>query len=616
VVALFKSETKQTIRFVLGVENMSGSVKIGGASGFWGEAPYATAQLLAGDVDVIVYDYLAEITMSILARAKARNPEMGYASDFLTAAMGPNLSEISGNGVKIISNAGGLNPEACGARLREMIADAGLSLKVAIVTGDDVLGNVQKYASSGVKEMFSNAPFPDEETIASANAYLGAFPIAEALDGGADIVITGRCVDSAVTLGACIHAFGWTSFEHDKLSGGALAGHILECGPQATGGNFTDWEDVGEGIEVIGYPIAEVSSDGSFVVTKPENTGGLVNIGTVGEQMLYEIGDPQAYFLPDVVCDFSTVQLTQEAPNRVLVTNATGRPPPVGYKVSMTYQDGYRGIQLFGYYGDDAPRKARLFAQAALKRANASLSRAGLDEFTDTNIEILGTECQFGELARREDTREVTLKIAVSHSEKAGPSAMFKEAVGLALACPPGLCGFGGGLGRPSPIVRLFSFVVQKDDIDVTINFGDGARTVSIAAGMPFDSASLPRPADPEITEPGQIVFALKQLAWIRSGDKGDKANVGVMARKAEYLPYIWEALDADTLKVRFGHLVAGHIEKFLLPGSASINVLMHEALGGGGIASLRNDPQAKGFSQLLLDCPVRIPERMTKELK
>lgn len=595
---------------------MSRILKVGGASGFWGEAPSATAQLLSCDVDVIVYDYLAEITMSILARAKARNPEMGYAPDFLSAAIGPNLDAISAKGVKIISNAGGLNPMACGTKLRTMIADAGLSLKVAVVTGDDLTDRLQDYADSGVTEMFSGAPFPAIETIASANAYLGAFPITEALAQGADIVITGRCVDSAVTLGACIHAFGWTPTDYDRLSGGALAGHILECGPQATGGNFTDWEDVGEGMETIGYPIAEIASDGSFVVTKPEGTDGIVNIGTVSEQMLYEIGDPQAYPLPDVICDFSTVRITQEAPNRVKVTNATGHAAPDGYKVSMTYQDGFRGIQLFGYYGADAPRKARMFAKATLNRATATLARAGFDGFTDTNVEILGTESQFGDLARREDTREVTLKIAVSHPDKAGPAAMFKEAVGLALACPPGLCGLGGGLGKPSPVVRLFSFIASKETIDVAVNLDDHEIPVAIASGAPFDAASLPRPTAPAISEPGQIEVTLQQLAWVRSGDKGNKANVGVIARNPHYLPYIWDALNDTTLQAHYGHVVKGRIEKFLLPESHAINFLMHDALAGGGIASLRNDPQAKGFSQLLLDCPVRIPESMTKELK
>lgn len=588
------------------------TLRVGGACGFWGEAPGATAQLLGADVDVIVYDYLAEITMSIMARARARDPAMGYAPDFLTAALGPNLAAIADRGVKIISNAGGLNPLACAERLRAMIAEKGLALRVAVITGDDLSDRLERYAAARVTEMFSGAPFPPLSAIASANAYLGAFPIAAALDAGADIVLTGRCVDSALTLGPCIHAFGWSADNLDRLAGGSLAGHILECGPQATGGNHTDWELVAESIETIGYPIAEIEADGAFTLTKPAGTGGVVSIGSVGEQMLYEIGDPQAYTLPDVICDFSAVTLTQAGPDRVRLAGARGRGVPDGYKVSLTHQDGWRGVQLFGYYGADAPRKARRFAEAALSRAEAALRRAGLAGFSETSIEILGTEAQFGAEARRGDTREVTLKLAVRHPEKAGAQTMFSEAVGLALAAPPGLCGFGGGLGRPSPVVRLFSFIAPKADIRATLRF-DG-RNLPVEAA-PRRAAAAPaairRPAPPPPVEPGAATgeAALVRLAWLRSGDKGDKANVGVMARDPAYLPYIWAALTPALLRARLGHVVAGEIDMFLLPGAHAINLLLHDALGGGGIASLRNDPQGKGFSQLLLDCPIPIPE-------
>ena len=250
-------------------------IRIGGASGFWGDAAMSTPQLLnAGGLDYIVYDYLAEITMSIMARARADKPEAGYATDFVSLALKPNLVEIARQKVRIISNAGGGNPEACAAAVRALIADRGLDLKVAAIAGDDLIAQKDALAKEHISEMFSSDEFPEPQKILSINAYLGAFPIAKALDDGADIVITGRCVDSAVTLGACIHEFGWKPDEYDKLAGGSLAGHILECGPQATGGNFTDWESVIDRLEDIGYPIAEVSADGSFVCTKPEGSGG------------------------------------------------------------------------------------------------------------------------------------------------------------------------------------------------------------------------------------------------------------------------------------------------------------------------------------------------------
>ncbi|MEM6663551.1 MAG: acyclic terpene utilization AtuA family protein, partial [Pseudomonadota bacterium] len=236
------------------------TIRIGGASGFWGEADIGLPQFLAeGDLDYVVFDYLAEITMSIMARQRVKDPSKGYAADWVTAVLKPNLAEVAAQGVKLISNAGGVNPLACAAAVEALIAEAGLSLKVAVVTGDDLLDRAAELSAH--TEMFSGEGFPAVETAASVNAYLGAFPIAEALDRGADIVITGRCVDSAVTLGACIHAFGWGRQDWDLLSAGSLAGHILECGPQATGGNYTDWQDVAETIHQIGYPVAEIGAD-------------------------------------------------------------------------------------------------------------------------------------------------------------------------------------------------------------------------------------------------------------------------------------------------------------------------------------------------------------------
>ena len=320
------------------------TIRVGGASGFWGDASLSTPQLLgAGNIDYIVYDYLAEITMSILARARAKSPDAGFAGDFVFAALKGSLKDIARQRIKVISNAGGVNPKACADAVRTLAGDLDLDLKVAVVEGDDLMARRDEIAGAGHVEMFSGAPCPEPDSIASINAYLGAFPIAEALAQGADIVITGRCVDSAVTLGACIHEFGWSADDLDALAGGSLAGHILECGPQACGGNFTDWELAADGIENIGYPVAEIAADGSFAVGKPEGTGGLVSVGTVAEQMLYEIGDPQAYVLPDVVCDFSDVTIAQTGEDRVEVSGARGRPAPSTYKVCMTHQDGFRG---------------------------------------------------------------------------------------------------------------------------------------------------------------------------------------------------------------------------------------------------------------------------------
>ncbi len=345
------------------------TIKIGGACGYWGDSSMATPQLLATNkLDFIVYDYLAEITMSIMARARARDAEKGFAGDFVYGVMKENLVKIARQKVRIVSNAGGVNQQACGAALRAIISDLGLSLKVAVIAGDDLLERKEKLATLAPHEMFTGDILPPIENLASVNAYLGAFPIAAALDAGADIVITGRCVDSAVTLGACIHHFGWAENDWQRLSAGTLAGHILECGPQATGGNFTDWRDVGDSIAEIGYPIAEINNDGDCIISKPEGTGGLVSVGTISEQMLYEIGDPQAYIVPDVICDFSTVEISQYGPDLVRLSGASGYLAPAQYKVCATYADGFRGGLLLTFYGRGAEDKATIFCNAAFER--------------------------------------------------------------------------------------------------------------------------------------------------------------------------------------------------------------------------------------------------------
>ena len=589
------------------------TIRIGGASGYWGESAMATPQLLgAGGLDYIVFDYLAEITMSIMARAKAKDPNSGYAADFISSVLTPNLDEIANQGVKLITNAGGVNPIACANAARAVIKDRGLDLKVAVVTGDDLMAQKDKISASAPTEMFTGAVFPPTDKIASINAYLGAFPIARALECGADIVITGRIVDSAVTLGACIHEFGWRRDDWDHLASGALAGHILECGPQATGGNFTDWEDAGD-ISNIGYPIAEITGDGAFTITKPAGTAGTVNRGTVSEQMLYEIGDPQAYILPDVVCDFSSVEITELGPNRVRVSPAKGAPAPDSYKTCLTYQDGFRGGVQMSFYGFDADKKARAFGEAALKRTRNLMRRFNAGDFTETSIEVIGAESQYGDFREIDAAREVSLKLAVKHPDAMGIGLLLKETAGLGLATAPGLSGFAGARPKPSPVVRLFSYLTPKEDIDITIDIDGDGHGFKDAPGAPFNESTLYRPASPSLTSPTTTKVPLIKLAWARSGDKGNKANIGVIARDPAYLPYIWDALDEKTVAARFAHFIEAenaseNVSRYLLPGSNAINFVIDKVLGGGGVASIRNDPQGKGYGQLLLAHPIPVP--------
>ena len=608
------------------------NIRIAGASGFWGDAARATPQLLkGGNVDFIAYDYLAEITMSIMARARAKNPDYGYALDFVTAAMKPNLKEIARQGVKIVSNAGGVNPQACANALRAVIAEQGLSLKVACVLGDDLITQRDELAAQGHTEMFTGGAFPATDKIASINAYLGAFPVAKALEEGADIVVTGRCVDSAVTLGACIHAFGWGRDDLDKLAMGSLAGHIIECGPQATGGNFTDWEEV-HSLETIGYPITEISADGNFVCSKPEGTGGLVTRATIAEQMVYEIGDPQAYMLPDVICDFSNVELEQVGENLVRVTGAIGSPAPDTYKVCTTYADEFRGGTNMTFYGIDADRKAQKLADAIFVAARRTLKHLGLPDFSETSVEILGAESQFGSAATVTNCREVVMKIAAKHPDAAGIGIMLKETVGLGLATPPGLSGFAGARPSPSPVVRLFSFALlkgaaegsTKGAVKPQVELDGVVFDVPDTAGVTFNRQNITRPKVPTLpaAPAGDLVTVpLIKLAWGRSGDKGDKANIGIIARQSEYLPYIYAALTEQAVFEKFAHFLPEgatsdkSVERYLMPGTHAINFLIHDVLGGGGMASIRNDAQGKGYGQLLLAASIPVSAEIANKL-
>ncbi|MCG7521828.1 acyclic terpene utilization AtuA family protein [Ruegeria sp. Ofav3-42] len=582
------------------------SLRIGGASGFWGDAPHATKQLLRDPgLDVLVYDYLAEITMSIMARARLKDPQTGYAVDFVSEVMARNLPLIAEQGVKVLSNAGGVNPTACAEALRAKIAELGLDLKVAVVEGDDLLPRVAEFADR--TEMFSGAPMPAAEKIVSVNAYIGTGPIVAALQAGADIVITGRCVDSALTLAACMHHFGWEHADYDLLAAGSLAGHLLECGPQATGGNFTDWELAGD-IARIGYPIAEINADGSMVLTKPEGTTGCVSPASVCEQMLYEIGDPQAYVLPDVICDFSQAAIEQAAPDCVHVAGAKGRAPTGQLKVSATWADGYRAGMTFLMNGRDARQKAEVFAQAALDRARNVLRQTGAPDYRDVSFEA------FGGRPGDSDYEEISFKAAVKHDDARAVGLFLREMTGAALAAPPGLHIFtGGGRPKPSPVVALFSFLVPNDTLTYRLTVGGEEVAYDPPNVTPQETVGAQRDVpDPTVEDAADWVpRPLEDLAWARSGDKGDKANVGVIARHATYMPFIWSALTNDKVADVFSDYLSGGVERFYLPGTHSMNIILHNVLGGGGIASLRNDAQGKSFAQILLATPIRIPARL-----
>jgi hypothetical protein len=599
----------------------TGALRIGCASGFWGDSEAGAAQLVQhGEIDYLVFDFLAEITMSLLARARAKSPDAGYAPDFVRviAALAP---EIRARGIRVVSNAGGVNPAACRDALKKELDALGIPLRIAIVEGDDLSAQVDALRAADVREMFSGQPLP--ASLASINAYLGAQPIVAALQAGADIVITGRVVDSAVTLAPLLHEFGWAWQDWDKLATGSLAGHVIECGAQATGGIFTDWESV-PGWDDMGFPIAECAADGqSFVLTKPPGTGGLVTPATVAEQIVYEIGDPTAYLLPDVRCDFSGVQLAQDGPDRVRVSGARGHPAPSTYKVSATYPDGWRLLGTLMVGGADAARKAQRVGESILARCRRLLSERGLPDFSETSLEVIGAESTYGPHSRATPSREVVLKIAAKHPARAALDLLAREIAPSATAMAQGITGFAAGRPSPSPVVRLFSLLIDRHEVRASVSIDgqaigfeevDVAQAAAAVQATP-DAAATAAPAAPSnASQPTQRVPLLR-IAHGRSGDKGDMANIGVIARSPEAYALLLAVLDADTVARYFAHVNPSRVTRYALPGFMALNFTLENALGGGGMASLRYDPQGKAFAQMLLDLPLDVPTALLERL-
>ncbi len=443
------------------------SVRVANGQGFWGDNVDAPLELVrGGPVDYLGMDYLAEVTLSIMMRQKLKNPSAGYATDFIDFVRRA-LPELVERGVRVVTNAGGLNPRACRARIFEVARELSLSgVAVGVVEGDDLLDRLPDLVARGhrLANMDSGEPISNVlERVTSANAYIGARPVAAALAGGAQIVLCGRVTDTALALGPLVHEFGWAADDWDRLAAGTIAGHVIECGAQATGGNFTRWWEVPE-LWNAGYPIVEVESDGSFVVTKHPGTGGLVTVDTVSEQLVYEMGDPSSYITPDVTADFGSIRLEQDGTDRVRVSGIRGRANTPFLKISASYLDGWKAAGQVTLTAPRALDKARLAADIVWKR----LGRAGVTFADgDRREEYLGVSgCLPGILAPPVEPPEVVLRLAVRDAERAKVERFGKEIAPLVTAGPPGVTGFAGGRPKAQEVVAYWPALLAREEIE------------------------------------------------------------------------------------------------------------------------------------------------------
>jgi hypothetical protein len=454
---------------------MKEKIRIAAGQGFWGDLPDAPVrQVEGGPIDYLMLDYLAEVTMSIMQKQKARDASAGYARDFVPL-MKEILPACVERNIKVIANAGGVNVSGCAAAVRNVAGELGLDgkVKIGIIAGDDILDRIDELLDRGIELRnldTGEALATVRDRIQSANAYLGAAPIVEALQRGAQIVITGRTTDTGLTLGPMIHEFGWAGDDWDKLAAGTIAGHIIECGAQCSGGNCQfDWQTIPD-LANVGFPIAEASPDATFVITKHEGTGGRINVQSIKEQLVYEMGDPHEYITPDCVADFTTIRLADAGANRVRVFGIKGRPATDSLKVSISYSAGYKGVGTLVYSWPDAYQKA----QAADKILRARLERLGL-KFEQILTEFVGVNAIHGRLTGEAspEAAEVQLRVGVRDNNRKAVERFTREIAPLILTGPPGVTGFAGGRPKVEEIVAYWPALIPKNEITSRVEIID-----------------------------------------------------------------------------------------------------------------------------------------------
>ncbi|MEX2172514.1 MAG: acyclic terpene utilization AtuA family protein [Pirellulales bacterium] len=578
---------------------MPQAVRIGNAHGFWGDRLEAAAEMLAlePELDYLTLDFLAEVSMAILASQRERGERIGYARDFVDIVTSLVPYWRSGGKCRVITNAGGLDPVACGRACQEALERAGCpERKIAIVTGDDVLGRLQEMATAGAdaeltRNLDTGAPVSTvSDRLITANAYLGAQSIAAALAEGADLVITGRVADPSLTVGPCVHHFGWNWNDWDRLAGATVAGHLIECGTQVTGGIFTDWLNV-PNVDRIGFPIAEIAADGSCIVTKPRGSGGCVTESTVKEQLLYEIGDPAAYLSPDVTVSFLSLSVAEESLDRVRVSRAKGRPAPDHLKVGATYRNGFRASGQLTVIGTNATRKAQRAADVVLKQLEA----AGI-EFRETLVELIGGT---------DDALETLLRISVADDSRESLDRFARALMPLITAGPPGITGYAEGRPKVRPLIDFWPCLIRRELVPYALHFlTAGTGSQSAESSIPFREPMKPRPSEPVAAFEAKRSLTLADIALARSGDKGRHANIGVIARE----PSDFERLRQELTTARVAEFLdiaeADRVRRYELPNLGALNFIIHDILD----SRLRLDSQGKALGQRLLQMPLSNP--------
>lgn len=617
---------------------MMKSIRIGNAQAFWGDRGDAAAEMLAlePDLDFLTLDYLAEVSMSILAMQRESDPEAGFARDFIEVVRSLAPYWSSGGQCRLITNAGGLNPRGCAEACRRALAEAGCRrLRIGVVTGDDVLEIVRTAAAASSSSEFCNLDTGAEisnvrNRLMTANAYLGAAPIVEALAGGADIVITGRVADPSLAVAACVHRFGWNDKELHRLAGATVAGHLIECGAQVSGGISTDWLDVPDAAH-IGFPIVEVADDGSCIVTKPRGTGGCVTAMTVKEQLVYEIGDPENYFSPDVTASFLSLIVDDLGEDRIRVSGAIGKPRPETYKVSATYRDGFRSAGTLMIIGRDAAAKARRCGELVLER----IREAGF-ELRSQLIECLGSGDGAARIVgpRNDEAGvfgETVLRVAVETDSHAAAQRFSRELMPFITAGPQGTTGYAEGRPRVHPVFRYWPCLIARDalapQVEILSNEEPARATLAVEASderLPGKAGGWESEAPAELESPSTLAVprlcrslalpfqtdveavrfsCLYDVACARSGDKGSNANIGVIARSGDGWEFLRTWLTADRVAAFFSPLGIESVERFELPNLNALNFVVRGALR----RSSRTDAQGKALGQILLE--MRLPD-------